>query len=65
MAPPSRSRRSWELLEKVYERVTLRELTLRRVNAKTPASFPVCYQGQYVGEYCADLVVDEKVLVES
>lgn len=32
----------------------LRELMLRGVSAKTQASFPVCYQGQYVGDYCAD-----------
>jgi len=51
-------------LEKVYERAMLRELTLRGVSAKTQASFPVCYKGQYVGEYCTDLVVDEKVIVE-
>ena len=51
-------------LEKVYERAILRELTLRGASAKTQASFPVCYKGQYVGEYCADLVVDEKVIVE-
>jgi len=51
-------------LEKVYERAMLRELTLRGVSAKTQASFRVCYKGQYVGEYCADLVVDEKVIVE-
>ena len=51
-------------LEKVYELAMLRQLTLRGVSAKTQASFPVCYQGQYGGEYCADLVVDQKVIVE-
>jgi GxxExxY protein len=51
-------------LEKVYERAMLRELTLRGVSAKTQASFPVCCQGQDGGEYCADLVVDQKVIVE-
>ena len=35
-------------LEKVYELAMLRQLTLRGVSAKTQASFPVCYQGQYV-----------------
>src|ERR1700722_12310604 len=48
-------------LEKVYERARLRELTLRGVSAKNQASFPVCYKGQCVGEYCADLLVDQKV----
>ena len=27
-------------------------------------SFPVCYKGHYEGEYLADLVVEEKVIVE-
>ncbi len=51
-------------LEKVYERALLRELALRGVSAKAQVSFPVCYKGQYVGEYVADLVVEEKLIVE-
>jgi GxxExxY protein len=27
-------------------------------------SFPVCYKGRHVGEYVADLVVEEKLIVE-
>jgi len=38
-------------LEKVYE----------RARAKTQVSFPVCYKGQHVGEYMADLVVQKCV----
>ena len=37
---------------------------MRGVSAKAQVSFPVCYKGQYVGEYVADLVVEEKVIVE-
>jgi PD-(D/E)XK nuclease superfamily len=33
------------------------ELAFRGVGAKAQVSFPVCYKGQYVGEYGADLVV--------
>ena len=51
-------------LEKVYERALNRELGLRWVNAKARVSFPVCYKGHCVGEYLADLVVEEKVIVE-
>ena len=51
-------------MEKVYERALIRELALRGVNAKAQVSFPVCYKGQYVGEYVADLVVGEKLIVE-
>ena len=37
---------------------------MRGVTAKAQVSFPVCYKGKYVGEYLADLVVEEKVIVE-
>src|ERR1700692_1282762 len=51
-------------LEKVYERALIRELASHGVNAKPQVSFPVCYKGHSVGEYFADLVVEEKVIVE-
>ena len=51
-------------MEKVYERALVRELALRGLSAKAQVSFPVCYKGQYIGEYVADLVVEEKVIVE-
>jgi len=51
-------------LEKVYERALIRELGLRGIGAKSQVSFPVCYKGQHVGEYVADLVVQEMVIVE-
>ena len=52
------------LLEKVYERALIHELALRGVPAKAQVSFPISYKGKYLGEYAADLVVDEKVIVE-
>ena len=51
-------------LERVYERALLRELALRGVKAKAQVPFRVCYKGQYVGEYLADLVIEEKLIVE-
>jgi GxxExxY protein len=51
-------------LEKVYERALLRELALRGVSARSQISFPVCYKGQCVGEYVADLVIGEQLIVE-
>ncbi len=42
----------------------IRELGLRGLNARTQVSFPVCYKDRLVGEYLADLVIDEKVIVE-
>ena len=37
----------------------IRELKWRGVSAKAQASFAVCNKDQYVGEYVADLVVEE------
>jgi GxxExxY protein len=51
-------------LEKVYERALLRELALRGLEAKCQVSFPVVYKSQCVGEYLADLVVENEVIVE-
>ncbi len=51
-------------LEKVYERALLKELGLRGIRAKAQASLSVMYKGQYVGEYFADLLVEDVVVVE-
>lgn len=51
-------------LEKVYERAMLNELVLRGRSAKAQAAYPVLYKGIIVGEYFADLVVDEQLVVE-
>jgi GxxExxY protein len=37
---------------------------LRGLSANAQVSFPVCYKGQSVGEYVADLVVQQQVIVE-
>src|SRR5260221_10825213 len=51
-------------LEKVYERALIRELALRGVSAKAQVSFPVACNGQYAAKYVADLLVEEKLIVE-
>jgi GxxExxY protein len=51
-------------LEKVYERALLRELGLRGIRATAQASFAVSYKGQSVGEYFADLLVEDELVVE-
>src|SRR5438477_3224731 len=51
-------------LEKVYERALGRELALRGLNARSQMSFLVSYKGQCVGEYVADLVVEDCIIVE-
>lgn len=51
-------------LEKVYERALVRELRLRGIRATTQAAFTVIYKGHSVGEYFADLIVEDKLVVE-
>ena len=51
-------------LEKVYERTLLRELHLRGIRAAAEASFPVTYKGHYVGEYFADILVEDVLVIE-
>ncbi len=51
-------------LEKVYERALLKELSLLGIQAVSQASFPVTYKGEYVGEYYADILVENVLVVE-
>ena len=51
-------------MEKIYERALLKELGMRGVPVRSQAAFRVRYKGQLLGDYIADLVVDERVLVE-
>jgi GxxExxY protein len=54
-------------LEKVYERALLRELSIRGmrgIRATSQASFPVCYKDHCVGEYFADILVEEVLVIE-
>jgi GxxExxY protein len=52
------------LLEKVYEWALVQELTLRGLSVKSQALFPVGYKGQCVGDYVADLLIEDKLIVE-
>ena len=51
-------------LEKVYERALLKELSLRGLAARTGVRYSVSYKGQVVGAYVADLIVEERLIVE-
>ena len=51
-------------LERVYQRALLRELRMRGRAVRTEVSYPVLYKGECVGEYFADLVVEQAVVVE-
>ena len=50
--------------EKVYERALMKELGLRGLKVRSQVAFPVGYKGQCVGEYLADLLVEERLIVE-
>jgi GxxExxY protein len=52
------------LLEKVYENALAHELALRKHVATPQKEFAVTYKNKEVGVYYADLVVDDKVVVE-
>ncbi|MEO5924183.1 MAG: GxxExxY protein [Bryobacteraceae bacterium] len=51
-------------LEKVYERALLQELRLRGLKAVPQASFPVIYKTHPVGNYLADILVEDELVVE-
>jgi GxxExxY protein len=51
-------------LEKVYERALLIELGIRGVRASAQTSLAVTYKGRSVGEYFADILVEEVLVVE-
>ena len=51
-------------MEKVYQRALLRELSLRGIQATAEASFTVTYKGHSVGEYFADILVEDVLVVE-
>ena len=51
-------------LEKVYQRALVHELRRRAIRAAVEVPFPVTYKGHVVGEYFADIVVEEVLVIE-
>ena len=51
-------------LEKVYQRALLRELSLRGIRATAVASLAVIYKGVSGGDYFADRLVEDVLVVE-
>lgn len=51
-------------LEKVYERALLEEFNIRGINAVAQKEMSVLYKGRLVGHYTADIVVEDKILLE-
>ena len=52
-------------LEKVYEKALVIELCERGLKAASQVPIKVLYKGQSVGEYFADILVCDKVIIES
>lgn len=52
------------IMEKVYARALFLELTRKGLNARTQVVFPIDFRGHCVGGYTADLVVEDRVIVE-
>ena len=51
-------------LEKVYEKALIVELRKRGVKAESQVPIKVKYKGTEVGEYFADIVVEDQVILE-
>jgi len=51
-------------LEKVYERALLHELQIRGIQAVPQAPLEVTYKGHAIGQYFADILVEDALLIE-
>lgn len=51
-------------LEKVYENAMMIELRKESIPAVPQSAIKVFYEGEVIGEYFADLLIDNKVIVE-
>ena len=51
-------------LENVYEKALLKELILRGLKAENQKEIRVIYKGEEVGSYFADIVVNDKIILE-
>ncbi len=51
-------------LESVYERALVRELELRSIPHRSQVPIPMHYKECSVGEFFADMIVDDKIIVE-
>ena len=52
------------LLESAYEGAFVVELALAGIPFQRQKVYPLYYKGQYVGAYIADLVIDDRIIVE-
>ena len=58
------NRLGYGFLEKVYENALMIELKKENIPALCQSPIRVLYEGSIIGEYYADILVDNKVIVE-
>ena len=58
------NRMGYGYLESVYERCMLIELADAGLNTESQKSLKVLYKGQVVGDFVADIIVNDTVIVE-
>ena len=51
-------------LEKIYEKAMMIEFRKAGIPAESQVPIKVTYEGEIVGEHAADIVVDNKVIIE-
>lgn len=51
-------------LEKVYEKALLEEFQLRGIEAVAQKELSVSYKGKQIGQYWADILVENQILLE-
>jgi GxxExxY protein len=51
-------------LEKVYENALMYLLQKAGMHAEQQKAIPVLFRGETVGDYCADIIVEDKILLE-
>ncbi len=58
------NRLGYGFLEKVYENALMIEFKKEGIPAVSQSAIKVFYEGEVIGEYFADILVDNKVIVE-
>lgn len=51
-------------LERVYKKALYKELKKRGFDCSTERSIPVYYQGELVGDCYADIIIENKIIIE-
>jgi len=51
-------------LESTYERALVKELTYRGIQVRSQVPITANYKGEAIGEFYADVIVDQKVILE-